>query len=125
MFDNILYVDDEINILKSVKRALRKMNITTSTDPLEALEILKDNTFAVIISDMRMPKLNGVEFLEKCSVIAPYSTKIMLTCDSDSNTVSEAVNRGNIFKFLTKPIDIKLLEEAVLEGIKKYNEEIS
>lgn len=122
MSNKILFVDDEINVLNSVKRNLSKMNITTSTSPFEALELLKKDTFAVIISDMRMPNMNGVEFLEKSCITAPDSVKIMLTGDSDYTTVSEAVNKGRIFKFLAKPVKTEELTEAILSGIQKYNE---
>lgn len=120
MNEKILFVDDEENVLLSYKRNLRReYNIKTALSGQEALEIVKsEGPFAVVISDMRMPEMNGAELLAKISKIANDTARIILTGQADFNTAVEAVNQGSIFRFLTKPCQPDYLRKVIDDGIK-------
>ncbi|QGY38661.1 response regulator [Pseudodesulfovibrio cashew] len=118
----ILLVDDEPNVLSGLRRQLRdKYEISMATDPVEALESLdKKHPFAVVISDYRMPKLNGVEFLQKVREHSPDTTRLMLTGYADLESAISAVNDGNVFRFLTKPCDRETLRKNVEEAVSQF-----
>lgn len=105
MTEKILFVDDEPHVLQSIKRQFRKrFTLETAEGGEEALRVLKEHgPFAVIVSDMRMPKMSGVELLAKTKDIYPDMVRMMLTGNADQETAMEAVNTGHIFRFLTKP----------------------
>lgn len=105
MAEKILFVDDEPNILQSIQRQLRgRFSLQTAGGGDEALRILKEEgPFAVIVSDMRMPGMNGVELLSRVKDSYPETVRLMLTGNADQETAMEAVNSGQIFRFLTKP----------------------
>jgi len=105
MTEKILFVDDEPNILQSIQRQLRnRFVLQTADNGDEALRILKEEgPFAVIVSDMRMPGMNGVELLARVKDSYPETVRLMLTGNADQETAMEAVNNGQIFRFLTKP----------------------
>ncbi len=115
----VLLVDDEPQLLEGLRRQLRKrFEIEIAVGPLEAIEkISSSSPFAVVVSDMRMPIMSGVELLDRCKEITPDSTRIMLTGNSDQTTVVEAINRGSVFRFLNKPCDSVDLARAIDEGI--------
>lgn len=116
--NRLLLVDDEKSILLALKRQLRKkVDLTIAQSGIEALDILsKDQNFDVIVSDMRMPGMNGVELLEKVGKLYPEIIKIMLTGNADLTTASDAVNRGDIFRFLTKPCPMNILTKALYDA---------
>ncbi len=120
--DKILCVDDEQHILASYRRQLRKdFDIDTASSGPEGLEAIQTNgPFAVIVSDMQMPGMNGVQFLSEARKIAPNSVRMMLTGLADQGTASEAVNEGNVFRFLTKPCPPESLTKALVAGIEQY-----
>jgi response regulator RpfG family c-di-GMP phosphodiesterase len=122
MEEKILFVDDEENILTAFRRQLRKeFNLETANSGQEALEILKQQGhFAVIVTDYRMPGMDGIEFLKLAQEICPESVRIMLTGQADMNTAIEAVNNGNIFRFLTKPCPTEKLVGAVTRGLVQH-----
>lgn len=103
----LLLVDDELSILKSLKRLLRKekYQILTATNGREALDVLThtDKEVSLIISDQRMPEMTGAQFLAEAVNIAPDSIRFLLTGYADLNAVAEAVNRGKIHRYITKP----------------------
>lgn len=105
MTEKILLVDDEPLLLQSMERQLRKrFKITLAGGGEEALQALGEKgPFAVIVSDMRMPGMNGVELLAKVKDSHPDVVRMMLTGNLDQETAMEAVNTGQIFRFLTKP----------------------
>jgi len=105
MAEKILFVDDEPNILQSIQRQLRgRFVLETAGSGDEALRILQgESPFAVIVSDMRMPAMNGVELLARVKDSYPETVRLMLTGNADQETAMEAVNNGQIFRFLTKP----------------------
>jgi response regulator RpfG family c-di-GMP phosphodiesterase len=115
MTDKVLFVDDEENILHSVKRELRKrFTIHTAGSGAEALEILRDQgPFAVIVSDMRMPVMDGIQLLAAVKDQYPDTIRLMLTGNADQETAIEAVNKGQIFRFLNKPCPTPNLVMAI------------
>lgn len=124
MTTRILFVDDEINILKGLDRALRAesrdWDLQFSSDPADALERCGGDPFAVVVMDMRMPGMNGLECLERIRAISPYTVRLMLTGNTDAETAVAAVNRGEVFRFLVKPIDRNLLVTALREAVRAY-----
>ncbi len=122
MSDRILCVDDDQNILQAYQRSLRKrFRIETALGGREALAKLDPkNPFAVIVSDMRMPEMDGVQFLATVSRNAPSTVRMMLTGNADQQTAIEAVNEGNIFRFLTKPCSPEDFAKALTAGIEQY-----
>src|SRR5713226_8642213 len=105
MTTKILCVDDDAHILAAYQRQLRKQfEIDVAQGGEQALEsIVSRGPYAVVLSDMRMPGMNGIQFLCRAQEIAPNSVRMMLTGNADQQTAMDAVNEGNIFRFLTKP----------------------
>lgn len=118
----VLFVDDEPAVLEGIRRNLRKdFEVHTETDPLAALAALgASEPFAVIVADMRMPGMDGVEFLYQARKAAPSSIRLMLTGDADRSTAVGAVNRGDVFKFLTKPCDPDILRKVVELAVRQH-----
>ncbi|MHC4695151.1 MAG: HD domain-containing phosphohydrolase [Planctomycetota bacterium] len=122
MSERILCVDDDANILDAYKRGLRRQfQIETVLGGEQALGMMDArNPYAVIVSDMRMPGMDGVQLLATVKQRAPESVRIMLTGNSDQQTAMEAVNEGNIFRFLTKPCPPDKLAKALTAGVEQY-----
>ena len=122
MSDKILFVDDEENILQSIKRELRKrFEVFTACGGTEALDVLrKDGPFAVIVSDMRMPVMDGIQLLTTVKDIYPETVRLMLTGNADQETAIEAVNKGAIFRFLNKPCPTPTLAMALALAVRQY-----
>ena len=118
----VLFVDDDELMLVSYKRKFsNKFDLELANNGMKGLETLEKNEpFAVIISDFRMPKMDGVEFLTRAQKVSQDSTRIMLTGQAGFQDTIKAVNEGNISRFLTKPCAPKLLVEAVEGGIEQY-----
>lgn len=122
MSQKILCVDDDPNILQGFQRQLRKQfHIETATGGAEGLEtIASSGAFAVIVSDMRMPGMDGIQFLSAVRERAPDSVRIMLTGNVDQQTAIDAVNEGQIFRFLTKPCSPKNFANTLVAGVRQY-----
>jgi response regulator RpfG family c-di-GMP phosphodiesterase len=122
MNDKILCVDDEENILAAYQRQLRKQfKIDTALGSVEALKrISNSGPYAVVISDLRMPDMDGIEFLAKVKQFAPDTVRMMLTGNADLHAAIDAVNQGNIFRFLTKPCPPEMLAQALQAGLEQY-----
>jgi response regulator RpfG family c-di-GMP phosphodiesterase len=122
MNSKVLLVDDEPNILTAFKRQLRRdFEIETAGSGDTALEKLEeDETFAVVVSDMRMPEMDGAQLLLKVSKRYPLITRIMLTGNNDHETAVRAVNEGRIFRFLNKPISSESLAQAIHDGLEYH-----
>jgi len=118
----VLLVDDEERLLSSVSRNLKNyVELHTLSKPEEAIKYIKDDgPFAVIISDYQMPKVNGIELLQMVQKIYPDTVRIMLTGQADMNVAISAINKGSIFRFLTKPCDTENLKAQIKEGIRQY-----
>ncbi|MCG8604769.1 response regulator [bacterium] len=118
----VLFVDDDRNLLQGYKRQLHKLfPIETASGGNSALIMLEQNgPFAVIVSDMRMPEMDGAAFLTQARVTSPDSVRMMLTGQADMNDAIAAVNEGQLFRFLTKPCSPEVLAKAINDGIDQY-----
>jgi len=123
MTDRILLVDDDSNLHASSMRTLgRSFEIETATSGIEGLKLIEasETPFVVIVSDLRMPGMDGIEFLTQVRAKSPDSIRIMLTGFADLQTAMDAVNTGQVFRFLTKPCPMKMLQGAIDAGIAQH-----
>ena len=122
MKERILFVDDDPNILEAYQRKLQHaLVVRTAEGPHVGLrEIREKGPFAVVVADMNMPLMNGVEFLANVRELAPDTVRMMLTGNTDIRVAMQAVNDGNVFRFLTKPCPSKRMGESLIAGIKQY-----
>jgi len=118
----ILCVDDEPDILESMRDNLRRsFDVTTAVGPTEGLEALATKgPFAVVVSDMRMPVMNGATFLAEVHREAPDTVRMLLTGYTDLESAVAAVNQGQIFRFLTKPCAQDALLQALVAGVRQH-----
>ena len=123
MTSKVLFVDDDMNILTSFRRRLgRRFDITTLLGGERGLEALDDEgPFAVVITDQRMPNMDGITFLGELRKRAPDTVRMMLTGNTDLTTAIKAVNEGSIFRFFTKPCPLDDLASAIEVGLEQYN----
>jgi diguanylate cyclase (GGDEF)-like protein len=122
--EKILIVDDEINILRAMKRQLRdKFDIDIAQGGAEALNLIlnENKRYSVVISDMNMPGMNGLELLEAFKTKSPDTIRIMLTGNSDQDTAKNALNKGEVFRFITKPCPIEELIETIESALSMYH----
>src|ERR1035438_9616095 len=122
MMDKILFVDDESLALSGYQRLLhRGFDVGIALDAEQGLaSIQKNGPYAVVIPDMRMPGMNGAQFLSQVRQKAPDTVRMLLTGYTDLDAAMDAVNDGNIFRFLTKPCEKDLLVKAITSGVEQY-----
>ena len=126
MGEKILLIDDDPNILSALTRQLRKQfEIVTAQGGSEGLQAIAEangahEPFAVAVCDMRMPGMDGIQVLAKVRELSPDTVRIMLTGNADQETAISAINRGNIFRFLTKPCPIEELIESLEAALGQY-----
>jgi CheY-like chemotaxis protein len=122
MTKKILFVDDEQSLLNGIERRLGlDYDITTASSGDLALEkIESEGPFAVIITDMQMPKMNGVQFIQNARRTATDTVFLMLTGNQDQATATQAVNDGNVFRFLNKPCDTDDMKRAIDVALRQY-----
>ena len=122
MKDRVLFVDDEPNVLEGIRRQLRnRVDLETATSAAAGLEMIRARgPFAVVVSDMRMPEMDGARFLTHVNEMAPESVRMVLTGQADLDSTIKAVNDGRIFRFLLKPCDSETLLGVVKTGIEQY-----
>jgi response regulator RpfG family c-di-GMP phosphodiesterase len=120
--ERILLVDDEPNILAAYQRQLRnQFNVETALGAEEALGKLGHGSpFAVVVSDLRMPGINGIEFLARVRIEYPDSIRIMLTGNADLDSAIEAINEGSIFRFMTKPCPPETMAKVLAAGLEQH-----
>ena len=120
--EKVLFVDDEPAVLEGYQRLLRKeFNLEVAPGGEQALEaIATRGPFAAVFSDMRMPGMNGIQFLTKVRACAPDTVHLMLTGHADLQSVMDAVNEGCVFRFLTKPCELQVLAKAVNAAMMQY-----
>ena len=125
--EKILFVDDDEKFLNLYeKKFSNKYEIHTAKDAKSAIKMLNHNdSFAVIIADMFMPEINGIEFLEKVKDKSPDSIRIIITGECNLDIAIQAINRGNVFHFLTKPCTKEEIKSILDSGIEKYKETVS
>lgn len=127
----VLYVDDEANNLQSfVANYRRYYNIFITTSVDEAREILKTEDILVVVSDQRMPKTTGVEFLESIIEPHPHIIRIILTGYTDVDAVIDCINKGQVYRYVQKPWneqDFRItLDKAIeLYNLRKENRELT
>ncbi len=120
--DAVLCVDDDPNILDALRRQFRKMfRIETATGPEEGLAAVRTNgPFAVVISDLRMPGMNGIQFLAAVRAMAPDTVRVILTGQADLADAIAAVNQGAIFRFLLKPSSAIILSKVIESSLEQH-----
>jgi response regulator RpfG family c-di-GMP phosphodiesterase len=118
----ILLVDDEVQVLEGLQRHLRKnYDVTVSTEPKEALQlVVAGGAFAVVVSDLRMPGMDGVSLLCGIRQASPDTVRVLLTGNADVDAAIAAVNEGNIFRFLNKPCPTGMLLRALEASVAQY-----
>jgi response regulator RpfG family c-di-GMP phosphodiesterase len=119
MPDKILFVDDEPPVLDGLKRMLHgEFDVDTAVGGEKALDTMRVlGPYAVVVSDMRMPGMNGAQFLAEVRRTKPDTVRMLLTGYTDLNAAIDAVNEGNIFRFLTKPCPKQVLTQAIADGL--------
>ena len=119
---HILIVDDEEVVLFSLRDTLSRAGyqITTAPDAVEALARLKEKAFSVIITDQQMPMLTGLEFLHQVKQVQPDATRILITAVLNLNTVIDAINKGEIYRFIVKPWLREELLVTVKNAVQRY-----
>jgi FixJ family two-component response regulator len=122
MADKILFVDDEPAVLDGYKRMLhRDFEVDTAGGGKQGLAAaLEHGPYSVVISDMRMPEMNGAQLFAQLRKTAPDTIRILLTGYTDLGAAMDAVNEGNIFRFLTKPCEKTVLARAITTGLVQY-----
>lgn len=118
----LLMLDDEENILRALSRVLRRdgYRILTATNAKEAFRLLAENEVQVILSDQRMPEISGTEFLSQVKDIYPNTTRIVLSGYTDLKSITESINKGSIYKFLTKPWDDREIRENIRQAFRRH-----
>lgn len=116
----ILCVDDEANILSALRRLFKPMGyqVVTAMSGAEGLRILDEKAIDLVISDMRMPEMDGAEFLEKVAMKWPWIVRVLLTGHADISSTIQAVNKGKIYRYVSKPweeTDLKLTVQGAVE----------
>jgi response regulator RpfG family c-di-GMP phosphodiesterase len=119
----LLCVDDEINVLNSLKRLFRKegYRLLTTSSGVEALKLLQENPVQMIISDQRMPEMSGTELMAKVKALYPDMIRIILTGYTDVDTITESINQGHIYKFFLKPWNDQSLVLEIRQALKQYD----
>lgn len=122
MKPRVLWVDDEESLILSMKRQLHSdFDITAAFSGDAGLDAIgKNEPFSVIVSDQRMPGMDGIEFLSLAKDLSPDSVRIMLTGYAEQDTAIEAVNQGQIFRFLTKPCPPHIVLRSLRDAVRQY-----
>src|SRR5580704_1566060 len=120
---SILIVEDDPMVLATLKVTLEReqFHVVTSSDPRQALELLTKYDFAVIVSDYRMPEMTGLDFLVECRRRCPHSSRILLTAVLNLATVVDAINRGEICRFIAKPWLREELVSAIRDAVQRHD----
>lgn len=118
----ILLVDDDSNILQGYRRLLRQhFEVNVALGPEVALGMIaQEEPYAVVVSDLKMPEMDGIEFLKRVTELSPNSVRIMLSGNADRQAVMDSVNCGQVFRFLAKPCDQPTLAQTLELAISHY-----
>jgi DNA-binding NtrC family response regulator len=122
MAEKILLVDDDSLILEGYRRSLsREFLMETALGAEQALKLATDNgPFAVVVSDMRMPGMDGVQLLSRIKSMSPDTIRVMLTGNAEIETAISAINEGSIFRFLTKPCSKEMMAKTLTAAMVQY-----
>ena len=118
----ILFVDDESFILSSINRFLRKetYNKLFAKNGLEALELIRQNNVSIVVSDLRMPEMNGLELISAVKKQNPDILRLILSGSQDIDPIIESINTGEVFRFIPKPVDPPAFKEILNDAIDYY-----
>ncbi len=119
----LLVVDDEEIVLVALRDTLRQQGyvVATASDAVKALELLRQQDFAAVLSDQQMPELTGLEFLAEVKQIQPDATRILITAVLSLNTVIDAINKAEIFRFLLKPWQREEFLQTVRDAVARHD----
>ena len=119
----VLFVDDEVNILKAVQRLLRgeSWQVLTASRGAEALELLDRHPCQVVVTDQRMPEMSGVDLLSAVRERQPDIVRMMLTGYTEMNVAVEAINRGEIYRLITKPWNDEELKATIRQAFEQFD----
>jgi response regulator RpfG family c-di-GMP phosphodiesterase len=122
MSERVLFVDDEPNVLEAIRRTLRKeVDLRTAGGGIDGLRVLRDEgPFGLVVADMRMPAMNGAQFLAKVREQDPDAVRMILSGQAELQAAIEAVNVGHVYRFLSKPCPAGQLLAAVEAGLKQH-----
>ncbi|RAJ86048.1 response regulator receiver domain-containing protein [Chitinophaga dinghuensis] len=119
---HILYIDDEVHNLNAFKASFRRLyNVFTAASAEEAEKLLKEQEFHIIISDQRMPKMTGIEFFESILERYPEPIRMLLTGYADINAVVDAINKGQVYKYFSKPWNEEELKHNIEKAYEVYS----
>ena len=128
---NVLYIDDEVHNLNSFKAGFRRLfNVFTAESASDGLKVIETEDIHVIITDQRMPVMTGIEFLESIIPKYPDPIRILLTGYADINAVIDAINKGQVYRYIQKPWmdeDLRINIEKAFEiyMLRKENRELT
>lgn len=118
---HVLYLDDEAHNLTAFRAAFRRIfHVHVTTEPTEAVQLLREHPIEVVISDQKMPGLSGVEFFEMIMTDFPEPVRMLLTGHADIDAVIDAINKGQIYKYISKPWNEPELQSLVEEAADQY-----
>src|SRR5579862_2381726 len=122
MSEKILLVDDDSNVLDGYRRSLsREFLMETAQGGADALALAADKgPYAVVISDMRMPGMDGIQLLSRIKALSPDTIRVMLTGNADTETAISAINEGSIFRFLNKPCSKEVMAKTMTAALVQY-----
>jgi putative nucleotidyltransferase with HDIG domain len=122
MRENVLFVDDEENVLRSVERIFIDADMTflRAKSAKEALKVLGEKEIAVLVTDNRMPGMSGIDLLTCLKDLSPETVKILMTGHADISTAIDAINIGEVFRFIVKPWQNDTLLKTVQDGVDHY-----
>lgn len=118
----ILFVDDEENILKALLRLFHNQDhlLLTAASPRDGLKKISENLVSLVVADHRMPEMTGAEFLQSVKEKSPDTVRIMLTGHADLEVAVEAINQGEIYRFIRKPWDEDEMKTTVTQALERY-----
>lgn len=119
---NVLYVDDELENLSAFKASFRRIfNVYTAESAKDGIKILEENDVEVILTDQRMPEMTGIEFLQSILDKYPNPIRVLVTGYSDINAVKDAINKGEVYKYIEKPWDTDFMKMIIEKSHEVYS----
>lgn len=121
----VLYLDDEVQNLETFSANFRrKYHVITTDSPIEAYNFLQDGGVDIVIADQNMPAMSGIEFLETVANEFPEAERVLLTGYTEMVSVVEAVNKGKLFRILTKPFNLEEISKVIADASKMISARI-